>query len=346
MEGNTKSCKSLGDVSFSYLREESLAVDLGGSTLSQRTQTRISLERKKTDQEGELGVFGAERYFNVLANDNKNSSHHSSSKLDVRGEKQRNRAPGTPSNCSEASWNSRTSLLQSNLTRNPSRNKKKKNFFATFGCSSCYDEKSVYVIGNEVDHHGKKNQERKLESAAKMSKQRFEKRSEDQHFAFPVLRSGSSAKPTHFELKTAQEDDELEVFGLKTRKGDEVAINLERKLSVLTWDAIPASKSNQNKIVSSKTNSGTGLVFEDMDSEASSDLFEIGNLAEKRENSTNQYEPSEGSLEWSVVTASAADLSGAVSGYDEKKIAVSKRMTSKVEGDKDCSYSSKAEVGK
>lgn len=133
------------------------------------------------------------------------------------------------------------------------------------------------------------------------------------HFAFPVL------NPALEILKKEEKVEELprmsiEVFGSNTiiNKGD-IAKNLVRKMSILTWDAIPKSKET--------------VICDDMASEASSDLFEIENISktgwQPTESSyamspTTQYAPSEASIEWSVVTASAAEFSSTFPGYDEK----------------------------
>ncbi|KAL7604966.1 hypothetical protein Lser_V15G18365 [Lactuca serriola] len=135
-------------------------------------------------------------------------------------------------------------------------------------------------------------------------------------FAFPVL--NPSMEIFRPEQKQEKLDElprmSLEVFGSGTiiNKGD-IARNLVRKMSILTWDAIPKSKEN--------------VICDDMASEASSDLFEIENLSKSGwqpsdhscvMSPSTQYAPSEASIEWSVVTASAAELSSVYSGYDGK----------------------------
>ncbi|KAF2589167.1 hypothetical protein F2Q70_00040198 [Brassica cretica] len=91
----------------------------------------------------------------------------------------------------------------------------------------------------------------------------------------------------------------------------DIAMNLEKKLSMLTWDAIPNHKNNihnngNNSSMSSKTQE------EETASEASSDLFEIENIT------SSVYEPSEVSIGWSVVTGSMADQS-VISDFDIMK---------------------------
>ncbi|KAL8209488.1 hypothetical protein R6Q57_000468 [Mikania cordata] len=143
-------------------------------------------------------------------------------------------------------------------------------------------------------------------------------------FAFPVM------NPT-LDILTKldeQKPEELprmsiEVFGSTgtVNKGD-IAKNLVRKMSILTWDAIPVPKSKES------------VICDDMASEASSDLFEIENISrtgwQPSESScmspSTQYAPSEASIEWSVVTASAADFSSVYSGYDEKQTGGKNKM--------------------
>ncbi|KAF5933720.1 hypothetical protein HYC85_029891 [Camellia sinensis] len=149
-------------------------------------------------------------------------------------------------------------------------------------------------------------------------------------FVFPVLKSGKENLTVKKQLEEEKVDKEesrysIEVFGSHMiKKGDNISINLERKLSMLTWDAIPKSQD----LPSTLPISSTPGPCDDIQSDASSDLFEIDTLSgtghslltmQATEN-MSQYEPSEASIEWSVVTASAADFS-TVSEYDEKSIA-------------------------
>ncbi|KAM6569695.1 hypothetical protein CsatB_017680 [Cannabis sativa] len=428
------------DASFSYLREENL--------------NQKSMKNKNSSdhhqEEGEICVFGAERYFNTALEDtktsnriNKNNNHlntinRRSSSITMQndmdhntqyGGGERSLAPGTPSAYSEAStWTSRsTAFLLRNSSRhqhnsNSEKKKKKirtngyrKSIFATFGCSgSCSDEKSVYVDRQHHDHHELNKNMRELVLTAQSDHhdhdhdhenstarapatatavvERSSKRSEDQ-FAFPILSNKENNSNNNVINNIDQPEDpnrlSLEVFGSKTTtsKGgdrddiDDVATNLERKLSVLTWDAIPVKPGNHhhhhhhhqhNKHISSV------YKIEDssynLDSDASSDLFEIENITAatrspellqppaqatssvlvlkpasrqvllgKNDNMSlhmtpnynsdqyySSYEPSEASIDWSVVTASAAAadqmMSSAVFGYDEKKLTASSSM--------------------
>nr|GMC75768.1 protein PHYTOCHROME KINASE SUBSTRATE 3-like [Ipomoea batatas] len=110
----------------------------------------------------------------------------------------------------------------------------------------------------------------------------------------------------------------LEVFGSDKKGG--VAGNLERKLSMLTWDAIPNTPQNINPPIATISNT----ICDDRASDASSDLFEIEDISSTTGHgygacraagytsgcsSPTHYAPSEASIQWSVVTASAADYS-------------------------------------
>lgn len=140
-------------------------------------------------------------------------------------------------------------------------------------------------------------------------------------FAFPVLKPGIEDEKLE-ELPRMS----IEVFGSGTINKGDIARNLVRKMSILTWDAIPKSKESD-------------VICDDMASEASSDLFEIENISktgwQPSESSamspSTQYAPSETSIEWSVVTASAAEFSSVYSGYDEKHTVYNTRVKTKTE---------------
>ncbi|KAL0342634.1 UNVERIFIED_CONTAM: protein PHYTOCHROME KINASE SUBSTRATE 3 [Sesamum calycinum] len=104
---------------------------------------------------------------------------------------------------------------------------------------------------------------------------------------------------------------------------------MERKLSMLTWDAIPKGQNLPTSTV------GSGTICDDMASDASSDLFEIENISGSMYpvqltagiaaddmsicmSPASQYAPSEASIQWSVVTASAADYSSVLSDYNDE----------------------------
>jgi hypothetical protein len=310
--------------------------------LVQHPPSAITTSQTKAEK-GEISVFGAERYFNMKpGDDNPRSIDHGLKKdhrFDLQNRKPKSR-PGTPSITSEASWYSQNTLLPS-LHRKPSQNMQKKVngkiYFSGFICSrSCSDKKAIN-IHNNTEHgviHGKEVRRKAIGHAPSSERSNREK-------SFPVPISSSlvqnlTAKSKLEEDQKIKEEEEprnsLDVFGshdMMINKGD-IAMNLERKLSVLTWDAIPKSQ----KL--STTSAGTGGgEDEDMGSDASSDLFEIENLSTSEKpmftrqasdgmssclTSTTKYEPSEASIEWGVVTASVADNLALNTGYDEKKL--------------------------
>lgn len=272
---------------------------------------------------GEIGVFGADKYFNMKLEP-----------IELPGMKSNYLRPKTPSVYSEASSrDSGTALLKtsSSLARNsvPRSTSKPKiplgrRIIASFGCTGqCMDSGAVYVAEN-----------------GRADSQQGQKRTEP--FAFPILcsdtqsLSSSSRKKKMEDEKIEELRRSLDVFGSETMKKGDIATNLERKLSVLTWDAIIPKSSSHPPTT-------TTTVCDDMASDASSDLFEIDNISGNigghpilnmqatggddddisgycTSPTTQCYAPSEASIEWSVVTASAADFSSVISDYDEKYI--------------------------
>ncbi|KAM5570744.1 protein PHYTOCHROME KINASE SUBSTRATE 3 [Rosa sericea] len=303
---------------------------------------------QKTDQEGEISVFGAERYFSMmLENDSPRVlvDHNSTSRAGLQRLKQtKTSRPGTPGTCSDASWNSQTAFLPSRR-RNQSQNKKKKvngkKIFSGFGCNgSCSDQKSIHVheVNVRVARDFRKLSFGSDHHPVKQSPPRIKAKDHELLHHYPSF--GGSNKKQHFqftnfgakeEKKAKQEEEEpqksLEVFGSEMMKEREdlVAINLERRLSMLSWDAIPKGQSH------SITSGNSEMINEDIESDASSDLFEIENLTGTSQPlmftkqasdglsmaSPTKYDSSETSIDCSVVTANF--VSAAVSDYDEKK---------------------------
>lgn len=393
MEDNNS---DLRDASFSYLRAgEGFEHNNHSASGHHHIPPLKSLGRsitKSNDEESEISVFSAERYFNMIQDDNKKSINnkigYNKKEIMINNTNSNNQVhdlertrtskssfrPGTPSSCSEVSWNSQTALLPT-LIRNPSESKKKKlngkNIFANFSCGgSCYDKKSIYVHEDQVrrgsggvhvhdENKVKKEvlfqtdlvnvtpkppQPRRLLSA---ENDLVVSNKEDQHFAFPILSSSGHVQASIVEKSQLKEEEEeearksLEIFGTTTMKADVVAISLERKLSMLTWDAIPKTQS----VLTTPVN--TTRMNDDIDSDASSDLFEIENLSVStgfqpfynRQVSdgmsscmtpTSRYEPSEASIYWSVVTSSAPGGTD----YDEKRLSVNSRSSTSIANSK------------
>ncbi|KAL0358081.1 UNVERIFIED_CONTAM: protein PHYTOCHROME KINASE SUBSTRATE 1 [Sesamum calycinum] len=240
---------------------------------------------------------------------------------------------------SESSWNSRIALLHT-VPRNQQRRKaNKKSLLASIGCNcSCADKNSVdiddYTDENKSKNTGLVNGKSKQgdqssdhlvrksqsdHSCVQFDGTELRLNSED-HFSFPVFNSKTGNQAAKMQVQ--EEDDStakrksLEVFGSPILESGKNSLSLEKKLTVMaTWDAIAAEEIKIPSISSEMHN--------DSDSDASSDLFEIesfskGNPFLSRQESdglsgcltpTTCYAPSEASIEWSVVTASAADFS-------------------------------------
>ncbi|KAE8736260.1 S-adenosyl-L-methionine-dependent methyltransferases superfamily protein [Hibiscus syriacus] len=291
MDVEKRKTTGLGEVSFSSYR--STAEEIFVHKIAQPRLTR----NKSPD--GEISVFGAEKYFSTKLDDAEGDGDDKfSNKRDDSLQGPR-RWPGTPSASSEASWSSQSVLLRS-FMKDRSMNKKKRvdgrSFFANLSCTgSCSNGKSVYV-NQDVDRgrvHAK-------EVSRKSVQPKFSPKDD-------VDRTNFRSVPIP-ELETQLDDprNSLEVFGSTAMKKGDVTKNLQRKLSMLTWDAIPNAPS-----VSSISRSNR--MDDDVDSDCSSDLFEINNI-----DRDSPYAPSETSVEWSVVTAVAADCSF-VSDHNENR---------------------------
>ncbi|XP_052174770.1 protein PHYTOCHROME KINASE SUBSTRATE 3-like [Diospyros lotus] len=298
--------------SFSaYLRspEEKLVLKL--------TEENPRQPKADQDHQGhEIGVFNADKYFSMRMD------HHAETdrKLVVvdppQPVKPRWRI-GTPSVSSESSWNSQSALLPAgHMIRSPSPSqiKQKKaagrSCFTVFGFNGpCLSKKSVYVgDGDEEDaamvNHKKDEPREELESFRFVHPIAFDGAKENIAGKRQLGEAGNVGDKPRFSI---------EVFGSNSMNKGDIAMKLERKLSMLTWDAIP--KAPKSFIPSN------GGPCDDIMSDASSDLFELETLSGTVQPYSTQYEPSEASIEWSVVTASAADFSAVYSDYDDKSIA-------------------------
>ncbi|KFK33473.1 hypothetical protein AALP_AA5G018000 [Arabis alpina] len=242
---------------------------------------------KKGPQDPEIGVFGAEKYFNGDMDSDKSSSVASLTNPEVeRFVVDSKKATGTPSVRSESSWNSQSVLLQNKLVSscNSSLGEKKNNtgqiqkvsssnkksFLATFWCKcACSDGNSV-----DVDENIARKIENQMSSSANLNTEliKIQKQEELTH-----RKSGSTV---YIEKKRTE--------------------TLQNKLTLHPWESRREEE-------------------EDTKSDTSSDLFELPSLTAKptplltRQGSDPAsptcYAPSEVSVAWSIVTASAADFS-------------------------------------
>ncbi|KMS97468.1 hypothetical protein BVRB_5g126680 [Beta vulgaris subsp. vulgaris] len=352
------------DASFSsYLdtTERDFVKSLAESINSPSSIREISTPRRsmgrnisRVQRSGGSDVFGAERYFNEKIDDKKGSSNLVSSKDGVSGNNKHRcrrekrddlfeRKSSTSKISTSSSFKSPTPSLKSEGSFNNSQigfllQKKGSvghKIFSGFQCKgSCFNKKSVYTTNT---HQTIQSSPKSYQGNNNVNNNGYRKSRlphHQEHFAFPIIDTAS------FHLDHPRKS--MEVFGLHSLGKQEIIShnNLEKKLSILAWDAIPNTPSSPFTISlkkkSSTTSSPTIIVRTDQDEDvcsvASSDLFEIENLsgAPCSQASTPYYAPSEASIEWSVVTASAADNFSAFSDYDDEKIAIPRQRSKNI----------------
>lgn len=295
--------KNSREASFSsYLdgAEETFVIKLGAATTQGLTPDRIHFAKNRADDK-EIDVFDAEKYFNGALNYSpkvctKSLSTHQLKKDDhtqtLAIKKQQQPPIAALSIRSEASWNSRSALLR-NVSKNQQlRKANKKSFLASIGCNcTCADKDSVdiddYIRENcSINQADDDQPELRVTSVGR--------------FSFPVFSSKDGNPAAEQEKEDAAKGRSQRVFGSPI-------INAKNKLTMVTWDAIAPSVAEDLKIPSISSE----MHNEDSDSDGSSDLFEIESLYKDNPcmTPTTCYAPSEASVEWSVVTASAADFS-------------------------------------
>ncbi|KAL6969589.1 hypothetical protein U1Q18_029301 [Sarracenia purpurea var. burkii] len=351
----------------------------------------LHLGRKKKGEDREIGVFGAEKYFNaavggeddgrrVVAAGNGGISYQLG--IDKSVVKPKNQ-PGTPSVRSESSWNSQIALLQQNVPRSiPPRRKttKKrhgngKSLFSSLGSSSCscngqnsVDTSAEYGAGETNSTisrapikvakepttqnvppetiNSSRNKSRMINPWV-MEEIHCKKNNEsaglgllirEECFSFPILNSTAGNPAVKVHVQEQEEDDEelrksLEVFGppILDRKGK----SFERRPAVSLWESKSRTKELEIPVNSD------GMCDGD-ESDGSSDLFEIDSFTNNGGNypslpvpdgmsRSSCVTPIEASIEWSVVTASAVEISAmsdsedltssaAVAGAKERKM--------------------------
>ncbi|XP_022775786.1 protein PHYTOCHROME KINASE SUBSTRATE 1-like [Durio zibethinus] len=340
----------LGGAEENYVRKLSeSSLDLSHKIANQ-DEHRYSGRKKEED--GEIGVFGAEKYFNGgIDVDSPRITKIDAKKLECVKDEGVNLEPikpvmhqATPSVRSESSWNSQNALLQS-VTRNPPRAKPSKvngkSFLSGLAGCKCYcsdrnsvdtEEVQVGEISFKRPANGEvvKGKQNKTAAASKASldqvnKPPAEPRIKEDLFTFPTMNSTVGIRPLKVPLQGEVDEigrKSLEVFGSPVFERRNKSLNLHRRLKMLSWDATPK--------VDQETENSKGN-YNDTESDASSDLFEIESLTGKANSflarrasdaasgcvtPTTCYAPSEASIEWSVVTASAADFS-VMSDYEE-----------------------------
>lgn len=327
------------DASFSsYLNEN-------GMVLKLTHPPHINLKKKVED--GEIGIFGAEKYFKGAMDEQlprtphsiKPSNYHPQDQQgkDEQQPNQKTRST-TPSVRSEAtSWNSRSGLLVNNRGSrriHPSRREKTstvKSLLTSLGCN-CNDKTSVKITENKV-------LVKEPTAPAKVGVAGFtDDNKKEDCFAFPVL---NTRPPVKNEIPRQEEGNiahvktrrnSLEGFGSPILEKGKKSFSLERKLTMLNWDGVTPRAENIDIIGENN----------DAASDASSDLFEIESFSTNGNNSflarqvsngrssnatlQNGYAPSEASIAWSVVTASVAGFS-VISDYEDTKTSNNHNIT-------------------
>ncbi|KAK9750775.1 hypothetical protein RND81_02G221200 [Saponaria officinalis] len=279
---------TLRDASFSsYL-------DKTEETYIHTLVTTSQKPRPKKVDDGEIDIFGADKYFNGVVD---KKSHTTTVKSRNDKGTNLNLQPRTPSIHSESSSNSQSALLRRvrrNHSNSISSHQGKKSLFMS---GYCCRKKSVDIESqDQYINHGKISKENtnegqitrtiktNLDTAeiTRLNKLRIDT------VPIPVITVKKIEIDNDEEEKNRRKKS-LEVFG--SDEGSK-RFSLEKRLNMLSWDAIPRSVEEINTSA--------------RESDASSDLFEIECLS----TTTNpiRYAPSEASVDWSVVTASAADF--------------------------------------
>ncbi|KAI3497765.1 hypothetical protein L1887_33287 [Cichorium endivia] len=312
------------------------------------------INTKKKVEDGEIGIFGAEKYFKGAMDEqlprtpqtiNPTNRHPPKEDQIPKHEEppKPKTASATPSVRSESSWNSRSGLLVNNGNRRIRKEKTNgvKSLLASLGCN-CNDKASVKIVENTenrvlVKELAKPPANTKFAGGFSDDKKNTNK---EDCFAFPVLNAFQATKTgvpieeereiTH--VKTRR--NSLEAFGSPVLEKGKKSFSLERKLTMLNWDGVTPRAENIGD-------------NNDAASDASSDLFEIESFSTNGNNSflarqvsngrssnatlPNGYAPSEASIAWSVVTASVAGFS-IISDYEDTRTSKTLNMDRVIKG--------------
>ncbi|KAJ4731180.1 Protein PHYTOCHROME KINASE SUBSTRATE 1 [Rhynchospora pubera] len=318
---NTSSINPRDDSFSSYLNlvRESFHVELNHTG---RNHSSIQFNsRKQRGDDGEIDIFGAEKYFNgtmdykndILPNKDLNLPDKNEGKRSVKSKSRR-----AASTCSEASGNSRTGLLRQNSKVMKSEGK---NLLGVLLCS-CSGKKATDTDEEVVsarDSCGERNMMDEIKMDREMRMKRLEIGFTENLFGGPANLKGLQG----------------------TQVSEREIRDCERRVSACSRESLNPSEFQLASFNNVLGGSSTGDAYnghdvggddicghdnDDICSESSSDLFEISSISVNSHSffdpdmdNSAIYEPSEASIQWSVVTASAANFS-VESQLDEPKI--------------------------
>ncbi|KAL2233554.1 protein PHYTOCHROME KINASE SUBSTRATE 1 [Sesamum indicum] len=318
--------KSFRDPSVSsYLRgaEETFVLTLRG-TRTRGLNSSIAIPHdhvflgKDQIEDTEIDVFDAKKYFNDDIPIGYVPCHQ------LRKEQPWNAAPSVHS---ESSRNSQSALLYTVPRNQKTGRTNEKRFLARTGCScSCADKISMNInVSKGVKCSAKSTSTGSVNEKSKLgggtsgrlvnnSQLGFhcmefdelgQKINSDCSFSYPVFnpRSGNRAA----KIQVREEDDTMkqkspEVFDSTILENGKSFFSLEKRLTLSTWNAIAPESAEQNRRIPSDKDAGSTLL--------ETESFSWSSMQEPEGITPGAcYAPSEASIEWSVITANAADFS-------------------------------------
>lgn len=367
-----------GDASpFSSSSSSYLSCNIGQKKLAESSSGR---HHNQKEEDGQIGVFEAQKYFNggmdlesprlanLAARQFHQYQYHQKDEEECIDTRKFSKIHyGTPSVRSESSWNSQSKLLKNNnnnaqrIIINSSVNNKKskvqgKSFLSSLGCKcSCTDKNSVDISNHNktpttygVVVRGEKTPKH-ADYLAKAINKPHENLLFNKDVAFSTVNSGLESMKLQQQKEEEEEVEEkkpprksLEVFGspiLSSRR----SLTFDKRLTTKmpTWDAAAAIADTKMEEIDLSAASGN-YYYNDSESDASSDLFEIDSLTGKSNHQfltrqasdvasgcASPYAPSEASIEWSVATASAAEYSVMSDNEEQQRPVPPKKATKK-----------------
>ncbi|KAL0447051.1 UNVERIFIED_CONTAM: protein PHYTOCHROME KINASE SUBSTRATE 1 [Sesamum latifolium] len=327
--------KSSREPSFSsYLSgaEETFVLTLRG-TRTRGTNSSLAIPHdlvflgKDQTEDTEIDVFDAKKYFNDDIPIRYVPCHQ------LRKEQPWNAAPSVHS---ESSHDSQSTLLHTVSRNQKTGRTNEKRFLAS---CSCADKSSTNInvsegvkcsikststglvnekskLGGRTSGHLVNNSQ--LDFHCLKFDELGQKVNSDSSFSYPVFnpRSGNLAA----KMQVREEDDTMkrksaEVFDSTILENGKSFLSLEKRLTLLTWNAIAPDSAEQNRKIPSDSDAGSTLL--ETESFSRSSMQEPDGITPGA-----CYAPSEASIEWSVITANAADFS-ILSDSEEPKSTIS-----------------------